>query len=140
MSRNILEYCGLAVKGRRLREDAAGNRIQGMSIVVGKQEIFSNGEGEFMVREKKSEPQSLSVNAMGALTPGSWAVVSCPDKIQPGQPAEIIVARDTNARPAAKSKTDDPAAPEAVIPNTGHRNIFQRLLDLIRSGANDTRN
>ena len=111
--------------------DAAGNRIQGMSIVVGKEEIFTNGEGEFMVREKKSESQTLAVNIADALTPGSWTVVSCPEKIQPGQPIEIIVARDMNALPAT-SKADPPAAAEIFRAAKPRRGILKRFFRAIR--------
>lgn len=82
----------LTITGRVL--DKAGQPVQGAAVAIGRDVVFTNSSGRFLLRTKKATAVPLMVQPEQFATPGNWRVVSAPTQVQPG--AEICVVVNQN--------------------------------------------
>ncbi|MGH7970963.1 MAG: hypothetical protein ACREIC_19760 [Limisphaerales bacterium] len=74
--------------------DQNGEPIEGATLQIGPNSVFTNSEGKFFIRLKKSRPVQLRVQLNDFLVPGLFRVVSSPRNITPvkeGQDGECVI-------------------------------------------------
>jgi hypothetical protein len=72
--------------------DADGNPVEGASLVVGKDSIFTDSQGHASTRQKhKTMPMRVDVDNF--MLPGSYTVVSAPTTATAGVPIQIVVSK-----------------------------------------------
>jgi len=78
---------------RGVVKDQFGVAVAGAAIVIGKETIYTDLQGEFIARVKKNAAVDLLVDVDSFTAPGSWALVSSPTCASPGDPIQIVVRR-----------------------------------------------
>ncbi len=78
-SGNLSKYI---VRGRVV--DETGQPVAGAALLIGKILVFSDSQGNFLLRRDKGGTTSLTVELDQFLYPGRYAVVSVPVKVQAG--------------------------------------------------------
>lgn len=105
-----------------------GAPLEGAAVLVGKNEVFTDDRGTFVVRSTGKSEKILRLIPADFTTPIDYECVNCPEKISTdGQPVVLVVKPATVTKPTAVPST----APEVEIPGKSHGNIFKRLRDLI---------
>ena len=72
--------------------DETGNPVEGASLVLGKDSIFTDSQGRTSIREKQ-KTMPLRVDLDNFMLPGTWEIVSAPVEAKPGEPVRIVVKR-----------------------------------------------
>jgi hypothetical protein len=76
---------------RGLVEDESGKPISGAAIVAGKQEVWTDGGGQFEIRFRKPKQIILRLDA-DSFSLGSWQAISLPQRAQPSlNPISIVL-------------------------------------------------
>lgn len=73
--------------------DEKGLPVARATLRVGKELVFTDGNGQFFMRVKRGRPIPIAVVPSEFTTPGLWAVVECPANSVPDVPLRIIVRR-----------------------------------------------
>jgi hypothetical protein len=74
--------------------DQNGKPIEGASLRIGRDSIFTNSEGKFFMRTKKSRPVQLRVLLKDFLVPGHFRIMLFPRTVTPvkeGQEVECVI-------------------------------------------------
>jgi hypothetical protein len=66
---------------RGIVRDDQGNRIEGAAVDLGGQVVFTNSNGEFLLRGKSPRRYALTVQTGDFLLPGLWEVLSAPTEV-----------------------------------------------------------
>jgi hypothetical protein len=66
---------------RGIVRDEQGNRIEGAAVDLGGQLVFTNSNGEFLLRGKNPRRYALTVQLGDFLLPGQWEVASAPTEV-----------------------------------------------------------
>jgi carboxypeptidase family protein len=66
---------------RGIVRDEQGNRIEGAAVDLGGQVVFTNSNGEFLLRGKNPRRYTLTVQTGDFLLPGQWEVLSAPTEV-----------------------------------------------------------
>jgi hypothetical protein len=69
--------------------------VMGCAVQVGKIIAYSDSQGRWSVREKRSTAVSLAILPAVFSAPGLWEVVAAPTEATPGTSVEIEVSRKT---------------------------------------------
>jgi hypothetical protein len=80
--------------------DASGQPFAGAAILIGKETVYSDSDGQFLLRVNRKLPLSLSVNFDEFITPGEFEVVEGPTSVVPEledqpTPLRITIRRKT---------------------------------------------
>jgi hypothetical protein len=70
--------------------------VEGIEIYIGRDAVFSDGDGKFELRTGKAKTYALRVDLAQSTTPGRWAVVDAPTSITAAadpQPVRVTVRR-----------------------------------------------
>jgi hypothetical protein len=98
--------------------DPDGAPVEGAAILVGREVVYSNDSGEFMLRIRKPKEIPLRVELNEFLTAGTFEVLKSPQTAKPqpeeqAQKVEVIVRRSvprTNAGKLAVSSQEGESA------------------------------
>jgi hypothetical protein len=74
-------------------KDEKGLPVEGASITVGRDTLYSDTQGHFSVHTRKKNAQALGVDTGNFMSGDVWKVLSSPATVVPGQAVVIIVAR-----------------------------------------------
>lgn len=82
------------IRGRVV--DDAGQPVENAAVMVGNEEVFTNANGDFLVRTRKSKAVSVSVVVKDFVRFGDWTCTSCPASVVPqpdesATPVQIVV-------------------------------------------------
>ena len=96
------------VQGRVVDEN--GDPVRGAAILIDKDLVFSNQDGEFFIRRKNRHPVHLNVQLNDFADAGNFAVLSCPSTAVPSAPdpttsIRVVLQRHANRIPRAARAT-----------------------------------
>lgn len=83
---------GVAVNGT-VENAADGTPVAGIALYLGKALVFSNSDGEFMIRGKRAGSLPLVVDLADSFAPWNWTVVSAPVDCTSGLECRVLVER-----------------------------------------------
>jgi hypothetical protein len=91
-----LSFGKFLIRGRVV--DEQGQPVEGAAIRLGQNLVFTDRDGEFLMRMKKPRQISLEVVPAEFTAPGAWRVVKAPSAVVPQleagvQPIEVQIAK-----------------------------------------------
>jgi hypothetical protein len=94
--------------------DAAGQPFAGAAIVIGKETVYTDTEGNFLLRVNRRVSMALSVNFDEFITPGDFELVNAPSSVIPEAEDQPVPVRVTIRRkPKTPAQTPTPSRPPA---------------------------
>lgn len=78
--------------------DASGQPFEGAAIAIGKETVYSDSEGKFLLRVNKRVPLAVSVKLDEFIAPGDFEVVTAPSSTMPEDEVSPVQLRITIAR------------------------------------------
>ena len=75
--------------------DANGARVEGAAVEIGGHLVFSDSDGYFFTRFRKTKPVAVRIRPDDFAAPGTWRLLAAPDTALPGdsQPISVVVER-----------------------------------------------
>jgi hypothetical protein len=78
-----LSFPKYVINGKVMDDSGAG--VWGVAVVIGKETLLSDSEGNFQVHVKTAKPLPFAVAPESSIQPGRWTLVSAPATVQGGQ-------------------------------------------------------